>query len=84
MRTTLTPQDLRTIWDIVAARLVENRRLSIHDLFFETLDEVARIKAQLESADPFLFSVGTTRWQARTLPDGGLQLDGTLDAAGRR
>jgi hypothetical protein len=84
MRTTLTPQDLRTVWDIVAARLVENRRLSIQDLFFEALDEVASIKAQMEAADPFLFSVGSTRWQARGLPDGGLELEGTRDAAGRR
>ncbi len=84
MNVKLTPADLDVVWRIVAARLVENRRLSMHELYLETLDEYARVRAEFANGDPYVFSVGSTRWRARTTDDGGLELEGEPGAAGRR
>jgi hypothetical protein len=84
VKITLTAADLEIVWRIVAARLVENRRLSMHDLYLETLDEYARVRAEFASGDPYVFAVGSTRWRARTTPEGGLDLLGEPGAAGRR
>lgn len=84
MNVTLTAADLDVVWRIVAARLVENRRLSMHDLYLETLDEFARVKAEFASGDPYVFAVGSTRWRARVTADGGLTLLGEPGVAGRR
>ena len=84
MKTTLTPADLKIVWDIVTARLVEHRRHTLADLYFEALDEYARLKAQIESSDPFVFAVGPTRWRARATADGGLDLVGDENPAARR
>lgn len=84
MKTTLTAADLKIVWDIVGARLVEHRRHSLDEVFFEAVDEYARLKSQIESSDPFVFAVGATRWRARALPDGGLELQGDPNPAARR
>lgn len=84
MRTTLTAADQKIVWDIVTARLVEHRRHTLQDLYFEALDEYARLKAQMESSDPFVFAIGPTRWRARPLPDGSLELTGDANPAARR
>ena len=84
MKTIMTAADLRIVWEIVTARLIEHRRHSLEELFFEALDEYARLKAQMESADPFVFAVGATRWRLKTLPNGDVEMSGDANPAARR
>ena len=84
MKTTLTDADRKIVWEIVTARLIEHRRHSLEELFFEALDEYARLKAQFESSDPFVFAIGATRWRVRSLPDGSLEMTGDENPSARR
>lgn len=84
MNTTLDARDWAIVWDLVAARLVEHRRAGLTDVFHETLDEYARIKAQLEQSDPYLFSVGGTRWTVTPTDAGGFALRADAHPLARR
>jgi len=84
VNTTLEPRDWTIVWELVAARLVENRRAGLSDLFHETLDEYARLKAQFEQSDPYLFAVGGTRWTVTPTGEGTFTLRADAHPLARR
>lgn len=76
MHAKLTAADVDHLWSVVAARMIENRRLSVEAVFLETLDEIARLKAKTSAG--FSFDVSGITWTAKPGPDGGLDLEGQL------
>jgi len=69
----LVPEEVRLVWNVVAARQVGGAKGSLLDEFRKALSEYAVARVALESGTEWQEARGTRRWSAK---QGG---DGTLD-----